>query len=101
MDFSLAISPAVRQPQLYELCGSTISLIFDLTVSYASQVIEPLLNVSSIGNQCPPLKALNSKISRGFDCNVGEVLNMDTNDVPRCCKYSKNTSIIGDLMCFY
>ncbi|KAK6617037.1 hypothetical protein RUM44_005394 [Polyplax serrata] len=84
MDFSLAISPAVRQPQLYELCGSTISLIFDLTVSYASQVIEPLLNVSAIGNQCPPLKALSSKISRGFDCSVGEVLNMDTNDVPRC-----------------
>lgn len=90
MDFSLAIAPSVRQPQLYELCGSTISLIFDLTVSSASQVIEPLLNVSAIGNQCPPLKALNSKISRGFDCSVGEVLNMDTNDVPRCRKYLIN-----------
>nr|CAD7258136.1 unnamed protein product [Timema shepardi] len=84
MDFILVIVPAVRQPQLYDLCGSTLNLIFDLSVPYASAVIEPLLNVSAIGNQCPPLRALRSNISRGFDCNVGEVLNMDTNDVPRC-----------------
>ncbi|KAK7873875.1 hypothetical protein R5R35_005737 [Gryllus longicercus] len=84
MDFILVIVPAVKQPQLYDLCGSTLNLIFDLSVPYASAVIEPLLNVSAIGNQCPPLRALKSNISRGFDCNVGEVLNMDTNDVPRC-----------------
>ncbi|XP_046990617.1 sushi, von Willebrand factor type A, EGF and pentraxin domain-containing protein 1 [Schistocerca americana] len=84
MDYILVIVPAVRQPQLYDLCGSTLNLIFDLSVPYASAVIEPLLNVSAIGNQCPPLRALKSNISRGFDCNVGEVLNMDTNDVPRC-----------------
>ncbi|XP_063243609.1 sushi, von Willebrand factor type A, EGF and pentraxin domain-containing protein 1 isoform X2 [Bacillus rossius redtenbacheri] len=84
MDFVLVIVPAVRQPQLYDLCGSTLNLIFDLSVPYASAVIEPLLNVSAIGNQCPPLRALKSNISRGFDCKVGEVLNMDTNDVPRC-----------------
>lgn len=86
IDFILAIVPAIRQPQLYELCGSTLNLIFDLSVPYASAVIEPLLNVSSIGNQCPPLKALRSSISRGFTCSVGEVLNMDKKDVPRCCK---------------
>ncbi|XP_069668601.1 uncharacterized protein uif isoform X2 [Periplaneta americana] len=84
MDFVLVIVPAVRQPQLYDLCGSTLNLIFDLSVPYASAVIEPLLNVSAIGNLCPPIRALKSNISRGFDCNVGEVLNMDTNDVPRC-----------------
>ncbi|KAF4522838.1 hypothetical protein B566_EDAN008100 [Ephemera danica] len=84
MDFVLGVVPAVRQPQLYDLCGSTLNLIFDLSVPYASAVIEPLLNVSAIGNQCPPLRALRSKISRGFECGVGEVLNMDTNDVPRC-----------------
>lgn len=88
MDFILAIVPAVRQPQLYDLCGSTLQLIFDLSVPYASAVIEPLLNVSSIGNQCPPLRALKSTITRGFGCSVGEVLNMDTNDVPRCREYS-------------
>jgi len=91
MDFVMTVVPEIRQPQLYDLCGSTLSLIFDLSVPYASKVIEPLLNVSAIGNQCPPLKALKSKIERGFDCNVGEVLNMDTNDVPRCCKFNINS----------
>ncbi|XP_073822904.1 sushi, von Willebrand factor type A, EGF and pentraxin domain-containing protein uif isoform X2 [Musca autumnalis] len=84
MDFILSILPAIRQPQLYELCGSTMNLIFDLSVPYASAVIDSLLNISNIGNQCPPLRALNSNISRGFTCSVGEVLNMDTSDVPRC-----------------
>lgn len=87
VDFILVIVPIVRQPQLYDLCGSTLNLIFDLSVPYASAVIEPLLNVSAIGNQCPPLRALQSSITRGFTCSVGEVLNMDTNDVPRCCEY--------------
>ncbi|XP_077268738.1 sushi, von Willebrand factor type A, EGF and pentraxin domain-containing protein uif isoform X1 [Temnothorax americanus] len=84
MDFVLVIVPAQRQPQLYDFCGSTLNLIFDLSIPYASAVIEPLLNVSAIGNQCPPLRALQSSISRGFTCSIGEVLNMDTNDVPRC-----------------
>lgn len=87
MDFVLAITPAIRQTQLYDLCGSTLNLIFDLSVPYASALIEPLLNVSSIGNQCPPLRAIRSSITRGFTCSVGEVLNMDTNDVPRCREY--------------
>lgn len=87
IDYTLNIEPVVRQPQLYDLCGSTLSLMFDLSVPYANAVIEPLLNVSAIGNQCPPLRALNSTNVRGFTCSVGEVLNMDTNDVPRCCKY--------------
>lgn len=86
IDFILSIMPVVRQPQLYDLCGSTLGLIFDLSVPYANEVIQPLLNVSSIGNLCPPLRALKSSIDRGFTCSVGEVLNMDTNNVPRCCK---------------
>ncbi|XP_055387901.1 uncharacterized protein LOC129616312 isoform X2 [Condylostylus longicornis] len=84
MDFIMSVLPAIRQPQLYDLCGSTLNLIFDLSVPYASAVIENLLNISNIGNQCPPLRALKSSIGRGFTCSVGEVLNMDTNDVPRC-----------------
>lgn len=86
MDFVLVVVPAISQTQLYEHCGATLSLIFDLSVPYASAVIEPLLNVSAIGNQCPPLRALKSSSSKGFTCSVGEVLNMDTNDVPRCRK---------------
>lgn len=86
IDYKVAIDPAIRSPQLYDLCGSTLKLIFDLSVPYTSIVIEPLLSIQAIGNQCPPLKARKSSINRGFTCNIGEVLNMDTNDVPRCCK---------------
>ncbi|XP_026678835.1 uncharacterized protein LOC103508436, partial [Diaphorina citri] len=84
IDFILGVVPAVRQPQLYDLCGSTLNLVFDLNVPYASAAVEPLLNISSVGNQCPPLRARTSTITRGFTCNVGEVLNMDMNQVPRC-----------------
>ncbi|KAH1029276.1 uncharacterized protein LOC109533262 isoform X1 [Dendroctonus ponderosae] len=84
VDYIIDIVPLVRQPQLYDLCGSTLNLMFDLSVPSANKVVETLLNVPSIGNQCPPLKALRSENTRGFTCNVGEVLNMDTNDVPRC-----------------
>ncbi|CAH1282118.1 unnamed protein product [Diabrotica balteata] len=84
IDYILEIVPLYRQPQIYDLCGSTLNLMFDLSVPYANAVVEPLLNVAAIGNQCPPLKALKSINERGFTCNVGEVLNMDTNDVPRC-----------------
>lgn len=86
MAFVLVVVPEVRQTQLYEHCGATLSLIFDLSVPYANAVIESLLNVSSIANQCPPLRVLRSSSSKGFTCSVGEVLNMDTNDVPRCRK---------------
>ncbi|KAL7042588.1 hypothetical protein ACKWTF_001212 [Chironomus riparius] len=84
IDFVLVIIPAVKQLQLFDLCGSSLQLIFDLSVPSASAVIEPLVTVSSIGNQCPPLKALKSSTIRGFKCSVGEVLNMDSTDVPRC-----------------
>lgn len=82
--YTLEVTPTVKQTQLYDLCGSTLNLIFDLSVPYASAVLEPLLNVSSVSNQCPPLRALTSQITRGFACGTGEVLNMETNSVPRC-----------------
>ncbi|XP_058454733.1 uncharacterized protein LOC131432461 isoform X2 [Malaya genurostris] len=91
IDFILSIMPAIKQTQLYDLCGSTLHLIFDLSVPYASAVIEPISNVSAVGTQCPPLRALRSLISRGFTCSSGEVLNMDTNDVPRCLHCSAGT----------
>lgn len=100
MDFILSILPAIRQPQLYELCGSTLNLIFDLSVPYASAVIDSLLNISNIGNQCPPLRALKSNISRGFTCSIGEVLNMDTSDVPRCLHCPAGTYVaVGQNVC--
>lgn len=84
LDFIMAVIPAIRQPKLYELCGSTLTFIFDLAVPQSNAAIETLLNVPNIGNQCPPLRARSSNIAHGFECSVGEVLNMDTNNVPRC-----------------
>lgn len=100
IDFILDIVPVVKQPQLFDLCGATLNLMFDLSVPYANAVIEPLLNVPSIGNQCPPLKALKSTNHKGFTCSVGEVLNMDTNDVPRCCKLNSFYSHEPNIHCF-
>ncbi|XP_052741805.1 beta-1,3-glucan-binding protein-like isoform X1 [Bicyclus anynana] len=82
VDFVLEITPARNETLLYDLCGTTLKLIFDLSVPYASALIEPILNVSSIGNQCPSLRAIRSSISRGFIWNIGEALIRDTNDVP-------------------
>lgn len=87
MDFVLVIVPEIPQTKLYDLCGSTLNLIFDLSVPHTSTVIQPLLNISSIGNQCVPLHALKSQINKGFTCDIGKVLNTDTKDVPYCRKY--------------
>lgn len=84
LEYVLQVSPTVRQTKLYDLCGSTLSLIFDLSVPQSSEVLEPILKVQSIGNQCPPLRAQTSKTGRGFTCGTGEVLNTETSSVPRC-----------------
>jgi hypothetical protein len=87
IEYTLRIAPAVRQPLLYDLCGSTLSLIFDLSVPSTSEVIGPLLNVSAIGNTCPPLRAMTSSVSRGFACAKGDVLTKVDDGVPRCRKF--------------
>ncbi|XP_045124302.1 sushi, von Willebrand factor type A, EGF and pentraxin domain-containing protein 1-like isoform X1 [Portunus trituberculatus] len=84
VEYVVRLTPEVNQKELYDLCGSTLSLIFDLSVPSTSAVIEPLLSLSSAGNACPPMRALNSNVTRGFTCNVGEVLNTETTVVPRC-----------------
>ncbi|XP_063614589.1 sushi, von Willebrand factor type A, EGF and pentraxin domain-containing protein 1-like isoform X2 [Penaeus indicus] len=84
VSYILRITPEVKQKLLYDLCGSTLSLIFDLSVPSTSAVIEPILDLSSAGNACPPMQAQRSNVSRGFTCNVGEVLNTETSEVPRC-----------------
>lgn len=84
LDFIMAVMPSLRRNDLYDLCGNILKYVFDLSAPQSNSAIEPLLNVANIGNQCPPLRALKSNIANGFECNVGEVLNMDTNNVPRC-----------------
>ena len=91
----MSIMPAVRQPQLYDLCGSTLGLVFDLSVPSTSAVLQPLLDVDAPDTQCAPMKAYNSTISRGFACGVGEVLNMAaSSNVPRCLHCPAGTSAL-------
>lgn len=81
IEYVLRIDPAVRQQLLYELCGSTLGLIFDLSVPSTSAIIEPILNISSqqVGGACPSIQALKSNVDRGFTCQAGEVLNTPGN----------------------
>lgn len=76
--YDLRVEPAFKQPSLYELCGSTLGIAFDLSVPATSTIIEPILNITSdqVGNLCPSLIALRSSIKRGFSCEEGEVLNI-------------------------
>lgn len=94
--YVLSIMPAVRQPQLYDLCGSTLGLVFDLSVPSTSAVLTPLLDLASTTPECPPMKAINSSLSRGFACGVGEVLNMPAAaNVPRCLHCPAGTSAVN------
>ena len=95
--YVLSIMPAVRQPQLYDLCGSTLGLVFDLSVPSTSAVLAPLLDLAATSNaECPSMKAVNSSLSRGFACGVGEVLNMPAAaNVPRCLHCPAGTSALS------
>ncbi|KAG8179313.1 hypothetical protein JTE90_016418 [Oedothorax gibbosus] len=87
MAYTLRIKPAVSQTLLYDLCGSTLGLIFDLSVPSTSVIIEPILNITSqaVGGQCPGVLAIRSTVDRGFTCGVGEVLNANKEgQIPNC-----------------
>ncbi|XP_067122803.1 uncharacterized protein [Centruroides vittatus] len=87
LGYTLRIDPVVRQPLLYDLCGSTLGLVFDLSVPSTSAVIEPLLNITAqnVGGRCPGLQAIRSSVERGFTCEAGEVLNnVGNGQVPQC-----------------
>ena len=81
--YTMMVDPSISQPRIYELCGQTHSLIFDLTIG-TNEVIEALTKVD-VGEQCPTLTAMSSGVSRGFACSEGEVLNKIASSlVPRC-----------------
>lgn len=87
ISYTLRIVPAVHQTLLYDLCGSTLGLIFDLSVPSTSAIIEPILNITSqsLGGQCPGILAIRSTVDRGFTCGIGEVLNTDKEgEIPNC-----------------
>ena len=78
------VSPSFSQPRIYDLCGQTHSLIFDLSIPSTNKVIENLLEISA-SEQCPSLSASDSSVSRGFACETGEILNKFGDElVPRC-----------------
>lgn len=89
VEYVLRVKPAIRQNMLYELCGSTLNLIFDLNVPSTSAIIEPILNItaSQVGETCPGIMATKSNVQRGFTCTPGEVLNTNQTThtkIPRC-----------------
>ena len=65
ISYVLSVKPAVRQPQLYDLCGSTLGLVFDLSIPSTSAVVSPLLDLAATSNspECPSMKAVNSSSS--------------------------------------
>lgn len=77
MEYVLRIDSAIHQPSLYEICGSAMDLMFDLSVPSTSAILEPILNVSAaqVGGACPGISAVHSSVERGFTCKKGEVLN--------------------------
>lgn len=87
IEYVLRVKPAVRQSMLFELCGHTLSLIYDLNVPSTSIIIEPLLNISaSQVEECPGIMATKSNVQRGFTCELGQILNTNL---------TKNTSGTG------
>ena len=75
--YTMMVAPSVTQPRIFDLCGQTHDLIFDLSISQTNEVINQLIKVVSADIQCPTLTAVDSEVYRGFACNVGEVLKQD------------------------
>ncbi|XP_028967225.1 uncharacterized protein LOC108863645 [Galendromus occidentalis] len=103
IDYVVRIVPVVHQKLLYDLCGSTLGLIFDLSVPSTSALIEPILNISAqeIGGLCPTIQAKRSTIKRGFTCEFGEVLTNETGIVPRCLHCPAGTFAAEDEKCSF
>lgn len=76
VEYVLRVRPTVRQHTLYELCGSTLGLAFDLNVPSTSAVVEPIMHInqSQLSDSCPSLSAIRSNVQRGFSCSSGHVL---------------------------
>jgi hypothetical protein len=66
--YTLMVTPALSQPRVYDLCGQTHDLIFDLSIQRTNQLIADLLEVPGAIESCPTLRATRSNVSRGFVC---------------------------------
>ena len=74
MTFTMMISPNQPQPRVYDLCGQTHDLIFDLSITDTNEIISDLISVPSDGGACPAVNYIKSDVSRGFVCPDGEVM---------------------------
>ncbi len=99
LDFQ--VTPSLPQPRVYDLCGQTHDLIFDLSIAPTKVLIKELLEIP--GNDvCPGLKALSTNVERGFVCEVGEVLNkIRSSEVPRYVWLSTTVAIRGFSQVFF
>ncbi|XP_040577922.1 uncharacterized protein uif [Lepeophtheirus salmonis] len=85
MVYTLTVSPDLPQPRVYDLCGQTHDLIFDLAIQRTNELIKDLLKIPGDDAICPGLRALSSKMNRGFVCEIGEVLyDLKNSNVPKC-----------------
>ena len=85
MTYFLMVTPGLPLPRVYDLCGQTHDLIFDLDIVRTNEIIANLLEIPSLGEICPPLRYTDSDVKRGFVCEEGSVLNnIVAGNVPRC-----------------
>eukprot|EP00096_Caligus_rogercresseyi_P005025 TRINITY_DN1980_c0_g2_i1.p1 TRINITY_DN1980_c0_g2~~TRINITY_DN1980_c0_g2_i1.p1 ORF type:complete len:2992 (-),score=731.35 TRINITY_DN1980_c0_g2_i1:531-9380(-) len=85
LTYTLLVAPDLPQPRVYDLCGQTHDLIFDLAILRTNELIEVLLTIPGDGTLCPGLRALSSRVNRGFVCSTGQVLSeSNSSSVPVC-----------------
>ena len=68
----------------YDFAVAPFRYVVQLSLTAAS--VKRCSHVAATGNQCPPMRALDSNVTRGFTCSTGEVLNSESSNtnVPRC-----------------
>ena len=58
--YTMMISPNLPQPRIYDLCGQTHDLVFDLSILRTNELINDILTIPALGD-CPQLRALGKK----------------------------------------
>ena len=82
--YTMMVDPSISQPKIFDICGQTHNLIFDLVIGQTNKVIQPIIKIISPDIQCPTLTAAQSGVFCGFACTIGEVLNkIESSLVPR------------------
>lgn len=97
-NFTMQILPTIQQEVFYELCGLTLSTIFNLKIPGATIPVKELLQLPNGGlnaPNCMPMNATTTKITQGFACAKGEILNKETEELPECIPCAKGSVFAG------